>query len=81
MVKYYELPSGRVVSMEDIIYVGPIESKIGLITEGHYFQVTWATRTTVTLKYDDYNECETDQNFIKENLLKCDEEESSMICS
>ena len=81
MNKYYELPSGRVVSMEDIIYIGPIESKIGLITEGHKFQVTWASRTTTLLKYDDYDECETDRNFIKENLLKYDNSNQNMICS
>ena len=81
MNKYYELPSGRVVSMEDIIYIGPIESKIGLITEGYKFQVTWASRTTASFKYDDYDECETDRNFIKENLLKHDNLNQNMICS
>ena len=83
MSKYVELPSGRMLDTEDIIYVGLVEDKLGLFGRGYFFKVSWASRITYTLQYRDYNECSTDREFIIDTLLKHDAHTpgENMVCS
>lgn len=81
MSKYCELPSGRLIDMEDIIYVGTIHDKLGMFNRGYEFSVSWASRVTYWFKYDDYESCEKDWQFIKDSLKDNDNTTKNMICS
>ena len=73
-----ELPSGRVLCIEDIIYLGIPKYKIDLFeTKTWQFRVTWASRTTEILKYDTQETCQKDHEYIKNFLL---EHDKMMIC-
>ena len=73
MSKYHQLPSGRVIDIEDIMYVGLTSEKWTLLGNKHEFQVMWANRLTYTFEYNDLHECEKDLMFIRDVLLKIDE--------
>ena len=82
MSKYYQLPSGRILDIEDIMYVGLISEKWTLLGNKHEFQIMWANRETYTFEYSDLYECERDLTFILEILLKMDElHENTLVLS
>lgn len=75
-----ELPSGRVLCIEDIIYLGIPKCKTHIDifeTTIWQFRVTWASRTTEILKYDTQETCQKDHEYIKNFLL---EHDKMMIC-
>lgn len=83
MSKYIELPSGRMLDTEDIIYVGLVKDKSSLFSRRYFFKVSWASRNTYILQYKDYDECSTDREFIIDTLLKHDTNTpgENMVCS
>lgn len=58
---YMELPSGRLVKIDDIIYVSDIKNK----DNKYQVKVTWANRTTEIFEYEDEKVCQDDVYTIK----------------
>ena len=64
----FELPSGRMVDVENIIYLGEIKEKSNFFTDWdtvYYFEVVWAGREKVTLTYKDKANCVIDWEHLK----------------
>lgn len=83
MSKFYKLPSGRMLDIESIIYVGLVSDKQSLFNRRYSFKVSWASRSTYTLQYRDYNECVTDHDYIINMLSELNNTipDENMICS
>lgn len=81
MSKFCEMPSGRLVDTEDIIYVGLVKDKMGLFTRGHFFEVTWASRVTYSFCYDNEEACKKDREFLRNILIDSDcEQTGTLLC-
>ena len=68
MVTKFELPSGRMVDVENIIDLGEIKEKSNFFTDWdtvYYFEVVWAGREKVTLTYKDKENCVLDWEHLK----------------
>lgn len=67
---YFELPSGRLIKQDDIIYVSDIQEKNSTEVQGnpikkYIVKVTWANRSTEIFEYDDKFICENDKRMLK----------------
>lgn len=58
---YIELPSGRLVKVDDIIYISDIKK----VNEKYQVKVTWGNRSIEIFEYDDKFICENDVDMIK----------------
>lgn len=73
MAAKFELPSGRMVDVENIIYLGEIKEKSNFFTNWdtvYYFEVVWAGREKVTLTYKDEENCILDWEHLKRYILQ-----------
>ena len=74
---YKELPSGKILSIDDIIYIGNCVKNKDNYWE---FSVLWANRAQEKMKYCGFNECEADRNTLTEAIFKDLQPVSDMIC-
>ena len=86
MDQYIVLPSGRVLQTDDIIYVGVPKENKGLFTNhAARMNVMWASRATLTLRYETMRDANHDYEILKKILLGTydwkNHEGSTMICS
>ena len=75
-----ELPSGRMVDLENVIYLSDIKEKSSWFTDWAYeytFDIIWAGGERITLKFDNKENCVLDWEYLK-LLLKNHTE--SLIC-
>lgn len=64
-----ELPSGRLIDLTDVIYVGNIKMR----EENFEFDIVWANRIHEKLIYDyDVKTCMEDREYIKNKLISID---------
>ena len=76
--KIIELPSGRMISIHDIIYVSNIKNKSDVFENiQYYFDVLWANGQKVSINFNDYEQCKLDWIDLK-NVIK--NHTSQMIC-
>lgn len=76
--KIIELPSGRMISIHDIIYVSNIKNKSDIFENFQfYFDVLWANGQKVSINFNDYEQCKLDWLDLK-NVIK--NHTSQMIC-
>lgn len=74
---HIELPSGRLINANDIIYVSNIYEH----ENSHRFKVIWANQSIMYFDYPEKIDANTDRKHIKTYLLKeVQEEKSEMIC-
>lgn len=75
-----ELPSGRMVNLENVIYLSDIKEKSSWFTDWAYeysFDIIWAGGERITLKFDNKENCILEWENLK-LLLKNHTE--SLIC-
>lgn len=75
-----ELPSGRIIDIANIIYVGNLKEKCNFLTDWktvYYFEVVWAGREQIKFEFDDKEACVLELENLK-FLLK--NHTSTMIC-
>lgn len=74
-----ELPSGRVVNIDNIIYISDVKNKQHIL-EGDqwYFDVLWANGQKVSINFNNYEQCELDLHTLK---LAVKNQTNKMICS
>ena len=64
-----ELPSGRLIDLTDVIYVGNIKAR----EECFEFDIVWANRIHEKLVYEyDIKICVEDREYIKNKLISID---------
>lgn len=64
-----ELPSGRLIDLTDVIYVGNIKMR----DENFEFDIVWANRIHEKLVYDyDAKACVEDREYIRKKLMNID---------
>lgn len=74
---HIELPSGRLINANDIIYVSNIYEREG----SHRFKVIWANQAIMHFDYFREDDAIVDRCHIKKYLLKeIQDEKSTMIC-
>lgn len=74
---HIELPSGRLINANDIIYV----SNIYKHESSHRFKIIWANQAVMHFDYFRGDEAVLDRDHIKKYLLKeVQNEKSAMIC-
>lgn len=78
--KIIELPSGKMISIHDIIYVSNIKNKSKLdVFENiqYYFDVLWANGQKVSINFNNIEQCKTDWLNLKDIIKN---HTSQMIC-
>ena len=75
----HELPSGRLINLENIIYIGDIKTTNKDIFGNfkYYFTIVWAGGEKMNLMFDDEKSCELELNDIKNIFTKHTE---TLIC-
>lgn len=76
MNNMHELPSGRLINLENIIYIGDIKTTKDVIFK-YYFTIVWAGGEKMNLMFDDEKSCELELNDIKTIFTKHTE---TLIC-
>lgn len=75
---HIELPSGRLINANDIIYVSNIYEH----ENSHRFKVIWANQSIMYFDYPEKIDANVDRKHIKNYLLKeVQEEKNNIICS
>lgn len=76
--KIIELPSGRMISIHDIIYVGNIKNKPDIFENNQYsFDVLWANGQKVSINFYTYEQCKIEWLDLKKVIKNHTE---SLIC-
>jgi hypothetical protein len=71
MTTKFELPSGRVVDIENIIYLGEIRETTNFFDDQFYrFEVVWAGREKIEFTYTNKEKCVLDWEYMKRNILQ-----------
>lgn len=71
MVTKFELPSGRVVDIENIIYLGEIRTTTNFFDDVFYkFDVIWAGREKLEFTYTNKENCVLDWEHLKRYILQ-----------
>ena len=68
MTTKFELPSGRMVDIENIIYIGELKEKSTFFTNWetvYYFTVVWAGREQVKFEFKSKEDCALDWENLK----------------
>ena len=70
-MKFIELPSGKIISIENLLYVSEIKDVSVKYSDANYYQIDfmWTNKQTETLKYTNLETVNLDYNFLKNNLL------------
>ena len=76
---HINLPSGRLINIDDIIYVGLIEDFSTPLKNEWGFKVTWSTRAIMTFTYSHKADAMKDIQHIKKHLTQSSDS-SQMIC-
>ena len=76
---HINLPSGRLINIDDIIYVGLIEDFSTPLKNEWGFKITWGTRATMTFTYPHKVDAMKDIQHIKKHLTQSSDS-SQMIC-
>ena len=64
--KMNELPSGRMINTDDIIYISDIKCKTNVLEDiYYYFDVLWANGQKVNIKFMDKGKCDSDWHCLK----------------
>lgn len=67
----FELPSGRMVDVENIIYMGEIRTTTNFFDDVFYkFDVIWAGREKIEFTYTDKEKCVLDWEYLKRYILQ-----------
>lgn len=67
----FELPSGRIVDIENIIYLGEIRTTTNFFDDVFYkFDVIWAGREKIEFTYTDKEKCVLDWEYLKRYILQ-----------
>ena len=67
----FELPSGRVIDIEHIIYLGEIREITNFFDDQFYkFEVVWAGREKIDFTYTNKEKCVLDWEHMKRNILQ-----------
>lgn len=67
---FNQLPSGKVVQTDDIIYISNIEENNGSLSPYNFsFKITWASRATEILQYKDKYSCMQDWSILKKVVM------------
>lgn len=67
----FELPSGRIVDIENIIYLGEIRTTTNFFDDVFYkFDVIWAGREKIEFTYTDKEKCVLDWEHLKRYILQ-----------
>ena len=67
----FELPSGRVVDIENIIYLGEIRETTNFFNDEFYkFDVIWAGREKIEFTYTNKEKCVLDWKHLKRYILQ-----------
>lgn len=74
---YKELPSGKILSVDDIIYIGNCVKNKDNCWE---FSVLWANRAQEKMRYNSLEECCNDRNALTETIFKDLQPATDMIC-
>lgn len=69
-MKRIELPSGKIISTDDIIYIGNVKTSYSTREVYWFFGVTWANRAHERLVYDNEETCRSDREAIKTDIFK-----------
>lgn len=78
MNNMHELPSGRLINLENIIYIGDIKTTEDIFGSfKYYFTIVWAGGEKMNLMFDDEKSCELELNDIKNIFTKHTE---TLIC-
>lgn len=74
-----ELPSGRMISIHDIIYVGNIKNRPDTLFENNQygFDVLWANGQKISINFSNYEQCKIDWLDLKKVIKN---HTSQMIC-
>lgn len=67
----FELPSGRIIDIEHIIYLGEIRETTNFFDDMFYkFDVVWAGREKIEFTYTNKEKCVLDWERIKQYVLQ-----------
>lgn len=71
MITKFELPSGRMVDVENIIYLGEIKETTNFWDDTFYkFDVLWAGREKIEFTYTNKEKCVLDWEHLKRYILQ-----------
>ena len=67
----FELPSGRIIDIENIIYLGEIRETTNFFNDEFYkFDVVWAGREKIEFTYTNKEKCVLDWEHLKQYILQ-----------
>lgn len=67
----FELPSGRIIDIEHIIYLGEIRETTNFWDDTFYkFDVVWAGREKIEFTYTNKEKCALDWGHLKQYVLQ-----------
>lgn len=73
-MNFIELPSGKIISIENLLYVSEIKDVSVKIfnpdAEYYEFELIWQNKQTEKIRYTDLEMVKMDYNFLKNKLLK-----------
>lgn len=78
---YLSLPSGRIIQIDDIIYVGLVKEDRKFGYHNVSFKITWANRVSEVFEYISMKDAQSDREALKQLILDSDNKDQEMICS
>ena len=75
MCNFQQLPSGKTLSLPDIIYISNIKDS----QNKYSFKVTWASRVSENMIYDNEELCRKDWMFLNQLVLNAPKQENMVL--